>query len=1103
MKLFRTKHDKNEERDCSRRRTCVSGWKSVLPLCFVLFFAACLTIGGTLAFMQETTGPVTNTFKAGNITYTLNLEANANSVNHQDSEVTMPSALSAQTVTDLSVAFTADRTPSLTGYTFDGWYYADGNLHTAYPGTSITVDYTANDENPDANKVEITLYAQWTPNTYQVAYNGNGATSGSMENSEHTYDVAKNLTTNAYVKNGYTFSGWNTQADGKGTAYADKASVVNLTEENGATVILYAQWQANGYKVNYDGNGATAGSMSPSEHTYDVEKALTANAYEKTGYIFTGWNTKADGTGKAYANEETVLNLVSANGGEITLYAEWMPITYTVEYNKNGDDKAGITGSTASSTHTYDEAKNLTTNGYERTGYTFIGWNTEPNGSGKSYADAESVMNLTTVHNDTVTLYAQWGAKSYVIRYHANGGEGTMHDQTIKYDVPTILSKNEFTKDDYTFLGWAISESGEEKYIDEQIVVNLKESGIVDLYAVWVQNAHTVTFDYNGGSGSPESKKVLAGKAYGTLPEYPVHPTTTIGENEIMSYLFTGWYTEPSGGTRVYPSDIVTRTDDHTLYAHWKEAPTNNVIKDLVVKNNPDDNGDGVVDSFYVNLKCSSSFEKLNIPLENLVVGQKYKLSFTESNNATYGMNEEGYGGAIYGFIITPNKTLTGGSIKAESISDGGLIKQFSDRYDGKLNGPRYWETTFTAEASTMYWTWDYGLILDGYNRDYNYTNIQLVPVEPEIKFAEKNLIIHSSSTAQVLNDTSSAYGTNFVFDGAGYAETMYYPITGLTAGTTYTITFDHKFTGSLIDDAKDYTDPRYQYGCGIMNTAPTVFGSYMSSISSSWASNTFVMTSVTGNTESVTLTFTATSDTAYWVWNMANCSDSNNCTIDIKVTKFSASHKNGGSITYYDAASQATTLGLMIDPTDVPDIVFNWEGINNTHIDIWYPADEQNPVAGDSYELVFEPTDGYVMSEIIIVTIDDVSYEVYTDGNSVESTEAPYYNHDTNILTIPAELLTLQTASVSVTASAVPIEISTTTEQEETTDLAEAGGETENEISPVEIVAVPTETESSEEETQEAAEEGSANESEPTTVSSGTDSSGEETTNPSEEVAE
>lgn len=553
----------------------------------------------------------------------------------------------------------------------------------------------------------------------------------------------------------------------------------------------------------------------------------------------------------------------------------------------------------------------------ELTGYTFLGW----------YYDAECTKPyngvnekaITVKYGDShdrdirpnkveITLYAKWGVKSYVIRYNANGGEGTMANQGIEYNKPTALSKNIFTKSDYSFGGWATEPGGEVVYNDEQIVVNLLEEGTLDLYAVWIQNSHTVTFDYNGGYGTPESKQVQNGKAYGVLPTYPIHPTEAVSETEIMSYLFTGWYTAPTGGTRVYPSTIVNSTEDHVLYAQWKEAPTNNIIQDLVVKNNPDDNGDGVVDSFYVNLKCSSYFEKMNIPLENLIPGQKYRLSFTESNNATYGMNEKGYGGAIYGFIITTDKTLTAGSIKNESIADGGLIKQFSDRNDGALNGPRNWETTFTAEAGTMYWTWDYGLIQDGYNRDYNYTNIRLELIEPEIEFGQKKLIIHNTSDAKVVNDSSTEYSNSFTFDGAGYAETLYYPITGLTAGTTYTITFDHKFTGALINSGT------YDYGCGIMTAAPEKYGSKMSNLGT-WASNTFVMSSVTGNTESVTLTFTATGDTAYWVWNMANVSDSVNGTVDIRVTNFSARKGSGTTVTYYSSASRGIAVKFMKPP--------------------------------------------------------------------------------------------------------------------------------------------------------------------------------------------
>lgn len=642
-----------------------------------------------------------------------------------------------------------------------------------------------------------------------------------------------------------------------------------------------------------------------------------------TGYTFLGWDDpetaeealdyplSEDGT---HCNVKVEYNPAKYENGTTTktVNAVWQPITYTVEYAKNDDDtETKAEGITASSTHTYDVEQKLTENGYTRKGYTFIGWNTKADGSGDLYADKQSVVNLTNAANGKVTLYAQWGAKSYSIRYNANGGEGTMLYQVIKYDVPTALFKNEFTKEDYTFFGWALTPDGEAKYIDEQIVVNLLESGTLDLYAVWEQDSHTVHFDYNGGTGSPASKQVQNGKAYGQLPEYPTK----------HHHLFAGWYTAPEGGTRVYPSTIVNSTEDHTLYAQWKYSPANEIIQDLVIKNNPDDNFDGVVDDIYLNFACSSYFEKFNVPLENLVKGQKYKLTFTESNDATFGENINGYGGAIYGSIITKDGTLDKGSIKDESANDGGLIAVYDDQFDkgnAWLNGPRDWTMYFTAEASTMYWTWDMGLIQDGPLRNYNFRNIELVPVEPKIEFANKTLLKPSAYNAMIVSETNGQHSTTFVFDGSDGCETIYYPITGLTAGSTYTITFDHTFTGGFVN-----TTGVYEYGCGIMTTKPadSAMSSKMSGLGT-FASGIYVDTTL-DDTQSVTLTFTASGDTAYWVWNMANASDSKQCKTEVTVTKFSVKHQGGGSMTYYSRETNSLSAPLMMAAPILPvDIV-------------------------------------------------------------------------------------------------------------------------------------------------------------------------------------
>jgi uncharacterized repeat protein (TIGR02543 family) len=117
--------------------------------------------------------------------------------------------------------------PARTGYTFQGWFdAATGGAAYAWPHT-LNADATA--------------HAQWTAITYTVTYNANNG-AGTMEASSHTYDTPKNLSPNAFARTGYTFGGWNTAANGTGTAYADRASVSNLSAAQDAAVPLYAQW---------------------------------------------------------------------------------------------------------------------------------------------------------------------------------------------------------------------------------------------------------------------------------------------------------------------------------------------------------------------------------------------------------------------------------------------------------------------------------------------------------------------------------------------------------------------------------------------------------------------------------------------------------------------------------------------------------------------------------------------------------------------------------------------------------------------------------------------------------------------------------------------
>ena len=193
--------------------------------------------------------------------------------------------------------------------------------------TEAVLDYDKNDV------YDYSVSTPWhfrplviTPSLYTIAFNGNGATSGSVESMDCGYNISYTLPQNAFKKTNYTFAGWNTKADGSGTKYANLASVKSLTSTNNRTVTLYAQWEANKYNIKFNANGGTGTMSAMSNCKYDTSYKLTANTFKRTGCTFAGWNTKADGTGKTYTNTASVKGLSTTNGATVTLYAQWTPV---------------------------------------------------------------------------------------------------------------------------------------------------------------------------------------------------------------------------------------------------------------------------------------------------------------------------------------------------------------------------------------------------------------------------------------------------------------------------------------------------------------------------------------------------------------------------------------------------------------------------------------------------------------------------------------------------------------------------------------------------------------------------------------------------------
>ena len=173
-----------------------------------------------------------------------------------------------------------------------GLYETENNVFYSNIGTGeFNAEYTT-DETINTTSSNHTLYAIWEPNKYNIVFDKNDNDAiGTMDNQTVDYDKTFNLPTNTFTKTGYTFTGWNTQANGQGTPYLDGASVSNLTSTNNDNITLYAQWIANQYTVTFDYDGATTTGISSKQVTYDSTYG-TLPEPTKEGYDFKGWNGK-------------------------------------------------------------------------------------------------------------------------------------------------------------------------------------------------------------------------------------------------------------------------------------------------------------------------------------------------------------------------------------------------------------------------------------------------------------------------------------------------------------------------------------------------------------------------------------------------------------------------------------------------------------------------------------------------------------------------------------------------------------------------------------------------------------------------------------------
>ena len=387
-----------------------------------------------------------------------------------------------------------------------------------------------------------------------LAFDANGGT-GTMPNQTIVYGTATNLSANTFTKTGYTFTGWNTKADGSGTSYTDGQSILITKEDTPKLETLYAQWTANQYEITYDYNVNNYTYQNDSfidtnytinwDEDFEIDSVVNiptlGQRYLIAGNFYTTSSTSKDisleiTTGnklRVWINgaQRGVSTATIAAGTDITFHFSWVSSTKKYTFTSTGtNSNVTVTGTydvTGSANKTLRQGmkdhresgaayKTMTTKSLKitkkhkystslsnlpsaatKTGYTLNGWFTSTTGGTK-------VSTSTTVPAENKTYYAQWTENSYTIVFNKNNpnATGTMANMSMTYGTAKVLTSNAFAvtttgiTSKQIFNGWNTKVDGSgTSYANEASVNNLTTTagGIVTLYAQWVDANYEVS----------------------------------------------------------------------------------------------------------------------------------------------------------------------------------------------------------------------------------------------------------------------------------------------------------------------------------------------------------------------------------------------------------------------------------------------------------------------------------------------------------------------------------------------------------------------------------------------------------------------------------
>ena len=433
-----------------------------------------------------------------------------------------------------------------------------------------------------ADKQVVTLYAVYkSEDVATVDFAVNNSNWGFVDVSSGSFTVAgdtvsgANICSMATARAGYHFVGWReeggeTTIESSANLTVTAAMMKNKLQVGTPLRVYYvAVFAPNSFTIKYDANcpaGEATGTMYDQTFTgQETQRNLAVNQFGRSGYAFTGWATKSDGTEDTYSDGAAFTKPVE-NGASITLYAQWKKLTdvtifYTPEPTSLGTVKLNGAATeendiTVQEGTVYEKLNPETgvavgATAVPEEGSVFVGWY-DAQDTGRNTPLATKLLytpgkDQTSGRYQDGSYVALFRQKQYVLHYDANGGTGTMEDQTFSHGDAQPLTECAFARDGYSFVGWAKDAAAQQADYSDQVSLFFETAfpeGTKEatLYAVWKENMVTLNYassDESLGTVTVGSETIRA--ATGTPAGSTAQPKS--------GAQFDGWYS--AGGTQL------------------------------------------------------------------------------------------------------------------------------------------------------------------------------------------------------------------------------------------------------------------------------------------------------------------------------------------------------------------------------------------------------------------------------------------------------------------------------------------------------------------------------------------------------------------------